>query len=395
MADGSGFKSGAEKTGFPEEDRLDSRMRALASAATSGASPYAAMVAWTDWALHLSSSPARCAALALNAFESAAKVAAFAATPPMLRQQEPPFRAQREDRRFADKAWSEAPFDTYVQAHLALEAWWRAATASLPGVSAHHLRQVEFFGRQVVQALSPANFPLTNPLVLAKTGGAMGGNWMEGADNFAFDAARALNGTQSDAYVVGENLAVTPGEVIFSNHLMELIQYRPATEQVRREPILIVPAWIMKYYILDLTPENSLIRYLTEQGFTVFCISWRNPDAEDRDISLDDYRRDGVMEAFDAVEAICGPTPIHAVGYCLGGTILSIAAAAMGGRGDKRIGTMTLLAAQTDFTEAGELTMFIDDSQLASLEDMMDAQGYLDSKQMSGVFYALRANDMV
>ncbi len=257
---------------------------------------------------------------------------------------------------------------------------------------------MEFAARQLLDMTAPSNFPLTNPEILWRTISTGGFNLVRGAQNSFADYERALGGKKpvgTEQFEVGHDVAITPGKVVFHNRLIELIQYAPAMQEVRAEPILIVPAWIMKYYILDLSPHNSLIKYLTEQGFTVFMISWKNPGPDDRDLGMDDYPVIGVMDALDAIGRILPDRKVHAAGYCLGGTLLSIAAAAMARDRDDRIATLTLLAAQTDFTEAGELMLFTDESQVTFLEDMMWEQGFLDSRQMAGAFEMLRSNDLV
>lgn len=379
-------------------DEYDRLLRGVLASANGGASYWAALQAWEDWLYHGAMSPGRSAAWALETWTNAARIAAFALDPSPSRAGRAPLTAAASDRRFRDPAWDVAPFDLFKQWQLALEASWRRATEPLEGVRAHHMRRVRFMGEQILHALAPSNFALTNPGVIdamAQSGGAC---LSQGALNWLDDMARLQRGAApfgADAFELGESLAPTSGQVVFRNDLMELVQYAPATGRVHAEPILIVPAWIMKYYILDLAPGESLISYLVSQGFTVFCISWKNPGAEDCALSLDDYRVDGVLAALDAVNKITDGAPVHGVGYCLGGTILAIAAAALDRDQNSPLCTLSLLAAQTDFAEAGELTMFIDESQVAALEDMMDRQGYLDARQMAGAFYALRANDML
>jgi polyhydroxyalkanoate synthase len=309
-----------------------------------------------------------------------------------------PFQGQSQDPRFAAADWQVFPFNVMAQSFLACEEWWNAATCDLRGPTRQHMRQVNFMTRQMLDVWAPCNLPWANPEVIHRTVVEGGQNLLRGFGYLLEDLERRMTGQPAagtERWRVGENLAVTPGRVVYRNELMELIQYAPSTEQVHPEPVLVVPAWIMKYYILDLRPENSLIRFLVDQGHTVFTVSWKNPDDRDRDFGLDDYRRLGVEAALDAIAMILPDRKVHACGYCLGGTILAIAAAKLARDDESRLASMTLLAAQTDFTEAGELMLFIDENELAYLEDMMWDQGYLDTGQMAGAFQLLRAQDLI
>ncbi|MGH1353646.1 MAG: PHA/PHB synthase family protein [Thalassovita sp.] len=380
-----------------KHETFDRALRAAMARMTSGLSPYAATAAWADWLVHLSSAPGRQVEMVEHAHQNAMKLATFW-TGQMRGDAQPPFRPKPEDHRFTDPNWQKPPFDLMQQSFLATQDWWDHATCCVPGALPQNADRVSFMVRQMLDMISPSNIPALNPQILAKARETNGQSVIDGLTLLMQDAQDAATGDShqnNGDFEVGKTLACTEGEVVFRNEIMELIQYSPQTKTVQAEPILIVPAWIMKYYILDLSPHNSLIRYLVSQGFTVFAISWVNPTAQQHDLELEDYRTNGVMAAIDAVSTIVPDQKIHACGYCLGGTILSISAATMARDKDDRLASITLLAAQTDFTEAGELMLFLDESQVAYLEDMMWDQGYLDQRQMSGAFQALRAEDLV
>lgn len=377
---------------------LDRPLHAAVARLTGGVSPTALSQAYSDWLQHFFLSPDKQIELAEKAVAQWNRFLEYCpracADPSCTHCIEPLF----QDNRFRAEAWQRWPFNAICQGFLLTQEWWHRATTGLEGVSKHHEDVVSFMARQYLDVFSPVNFAVTNPVVLETAVKQGGMNFVRGATNFWEDWRRLLTGQKpvgTEAFQVGRDVAVTPGKVVFRNRLIELIQYEPVTKEVYAEPILIAPAWIMKYYILDLSPANSLVKYLTQQGFTVFMISWKNPTREDRDLGLEDYATLGIGAALDAVEGIIPHCKVHAVGYCLGGTLLATVAAAMAGDGDDRLKSMTLLAAQTDFAEAGELMLFIDQAQVSFLEDMMAEQGFLDTKQMAAAFQLLRSNDLI
>jgi polyhydroxyalkanoate synthase len=380
-------------------DVIDRSLHASLANFTLGLSPAALGSAYLDWATHLTASPGKQAQLAVKASRKALRLARHAAQCALEGgTSEPCIEPLPQDHRFVGEAWQRWPYNLLYQSFLLQQQWWHNATTSVRGVTAQHENVVDFMSRQMLDTVSPFNYLLTNPELMQQTMREGGWNLVRGARNFVEDWTRAINHKKpvgAEAFEVGKNVAVTPGKVVFRNRLIELVQYAPTTAKTRPESVLIVPAWIMKYYILDLSPANSLVKYLVDQGFTVFMISWKNPDAEDRDLGMEDYRELGVMAALDAVTAIVPESKVHTVGYCIGGTLLSIAAAAMARDGDERLNSVTLFAAQTDFDEAGELMLFINESQIAFLEDMMWEKGYLDAKQMAGAFQLLRSNDLI
>jgi len=393
-------ESPAPAAAVPDPADFDRLLRAIVMRRNLGRSPVSLLTAMADWAGHLAFAPTLRWQLAERASEHSyrlwryALACAVGGKPPEDCSIEP----LPQDKRFVDAAWQQWPYNLIQQGFLAQQQWWHAATTSVPGVSRHHEQLASFTTRQLLDLLAPSNFIATNPVVLRETLKSGGQNLWAGAKNFVEDMQRQLSHQPpvgAEQFKVGETVAATPGKVIYRNELIELIQYAPTTGTVHPEPVLIVPAWIMKYYILDLSYENSLIRHLVGKGFTVFAISWRNPGPEHRQFGLDDYLSRGVHQSLAAIGTVVPDRPVHTVGYCLGGTLLAIAAATCGRRCDPCIGTVTLLAAQTDFADAGELTLFIDESEIQFLEDMMWSQGELDARQMAGAFHLLRSNDLI
>jgi len=375
----------------------DRAIRAAVARASRGIAWPSLVSAWADWYWHLASAPGKQMELASKAQRKASRFALYA----MESQREgsaPCIEPLPQDRRFVDPGWQEPPFNLMYQSFLLLQQWLWNATNHVKGVTRHHERVVTFTARQALDVLSPTNFIWSNPEVLRRTAETGGANLLQGGLDWWRDALAQFAGrSQVDGvnFRPGHEVAVTPGKVVLRNDLIELIQYLPSTPTVHPQPVLIITSPILKYYILDLSPHNSLVRWLVDQGHTVFMLSWRNPDQRDRELGVDHYLRLGIRAALDAAHSICGGNKLHAMGYCLGGTFLSMLAASMAGRGDDRLASLTLLAAEVDFTEAGELSIFIDDSQLAYLEDLTWEQGYLDGRQMAGAFTLLNSNDLV
>ena len=380
--------------------RLDTQARAAIARATASLSPASGLLAWLDWSAHLACSPGRQLELARLTLRQAKQLSDYLGEC-LVRgpgAAQVPVEPSAHDRRFAAPAWQQWPFRLWHQAFLLTQQWWDAATHGVAGVERHHENVAAFAARQWLDLFSPSNLPATNPLVLQRTVEQAGANLVRGVLYGIDDLERAAVGAPAAGtgkFVVGRDVAITPGKVVLRNRLVELIQYLPSTDTVHPEPVLIVPAWIMKYYILDLSPHNSLVKYLVDHGHTVFCISWLNPGAEDRDLGMDDYLMQGFHAALDAVQAVVSGRRVHAVGYCLGGTLLAAAAAAMARDGDQRLASVSLFAAQTDFSEPGELGLFIDESQVSLLEAQMAETGYLTGGQMAGAFQMLRSYDLL
>ena len=314
---------------------------------------------------------------------------------------EPVVEPEPGDHRFDDEDWSQRQyFDFWKQAYLLASNSLEDLVEETEGLDPRTKQKAEFYTKLLTGALSPSNFPLTNPEVVRETLASGGENLVQGMAHLAKDIERSddllkISQTDLDAFEVGGNLAVTPGKVVFQNDIIQLIQYAPTTETVHKTPLLIVPPWINKFYILDLVPKKSFIKHVVEQGFTVFVVSWVDPDERLAKKTFEDYMREGILAAVEAVIDATGEKKINALGYCVGGTLLGATLAYMAASDDKRIQSATFLTAQLDFEQAGDLLVFIDEAQLNSLEEMMAEVGYLDGSRMSMVFNLMRARDLI
>jgi len=366
--------------------QIDAFILSMAARAGGGLSPATFATAAFDWGLHFAMTPGRQAKTAMeltHAFSNAWAETVLGAT--------------TKEKSDADAPWRRG-LPALRRLAESLEAVAESSVDDVSSVSRRHRDLLRFQLRQIFAAAHPDNYLWTNEAAIDRTIAERGANLARGARALHEDMLAAAGVKPADrdgAFVVGDTLAATTGRVVYRNRLIELIQYAPTTEKTRSEPVLITPAWIMKYYILDLSAHNSLVRYLCDHGFTVFMISWRNPGREDAALSFDDYRRLGVLAALEAVGALLPDRRVHAVGYCLGGTLLAIAAAALARDGDRTLASLTLLAAQTDFRDPGELALFITEDQLDMLDASMEAQGYLAAEQMAGAFQMLRSRDLV
>jgi polyhydroxyalkanoate synthase subunit PhaC len=381
----------------PHADALDLPLKTALAAWAHGISPASVAGAQADWLTHLAVSPSKQVQLASSAWRKSLQWLAFA-TCASGGAGVPCAGPSSGDKRFADPAWQLPPYAALAQVFLLADQWWAEATHGVRGVSRHHEDVAAFTVRQLLDTLSPSNSPWLNPQVLRETARTGGSNLVQGAANWAHDAMALATGRRPrgvEAFRPGETVAITPGEVVFRNHLIELIQYAPSTPRVHKEPVLLVPSWIMKFYILDLTPADSLVKHLVQEGHTVFMVSWHNPGPDDSDVRMDDYLREGVLAALEAVQKLVPRTRIHAAGYCLGGTLLAMAAAWLAQQEREPLRSVSLLAAQVDFEQPGELGLFIDESQIAFLEDLMARHGYLDGREMAGAFQLINSKDLV
>jgi len=357
--------------------------------------------AFLEMTAHMMTDPAKLVQAQMNLWQDYMRLWQSTTRRLMGEPTEPVAEPDRGDRRFKHEAWDENQiFDFIKQSYLLTARWMQSTVNDVEGMDSKTAKKVDFYTRQFADAMAPSNFVVTNPAVLRATLESGGENLVNGLENLLEDIERGkgqlhIKMTEPDAFELGRDIAVTPGKVVFQNELLQLIQYTPTTETVYKTPLLIIPPWINKFYILDLRAKNSFVKWAVEQGFTVFIVSWVNPDEKLTQKSFDDYMIEGPLAALDAIKQATGEREINVIGYCLGGTLLAATLAYMHVKKDTRVKSATFLAAMTDFTEAGELGVFIDEEQLTALEEKMTEKGYLEGSHMAGTFNMLRANDLI
>lgn len=308
---------------------------------------------------------------------------------------------EKGDRRFKDKAWNEElAFDYIKQSYLLTSRWVQSTVGGVEGLDPMNKEKVDFFTRQFLSAMSPSNFALTNPAVLKKTRESGGENLLEGLENLLSDLERGrgrlkISMTDEAAFEVGKNVAASPGKVVYQNELMQLIQYEPSTEEVHRRPLLFVPPWINKFYVMDLQPKNSLIKWAVDQGHTLFIVSWVNPRGELAHKDFEDYMLEGPLAALDAIEQATGEREVNVLGFCIGGILMVATLAYLAAKGDTRVKSATFLATMVDLKDIGEVSVFIDEEQLRSLEEHVAEKGYLEGHHMAEMFNMMRENDLI
>ena len=363
--------------------------------------PFNVVGSFTRTARRLASDPGKLIRANFDLWKKQASLWQHAADRVLGRETQPAAEVPKGDRRFRGKEWEEnLVFDLIRQSYLITSDWMIQVVSDVDGLEEEDAHKVQFHTRQLTNALSPSNFLLTNPEVIKETVASRGKNLVRGMQNLRRDiqvSKGKLNimMTDPEAFEVGQNVATTPGKVVFENKLIQLIQYAPTTEQVHERPLLIVPPWINKFYILDLQPANSFIKWAVDQGYTVFVVSWANPDESHADLMMDDYMELGILEPIDAIEQATGQSEVTMIGYCVGGTLTGATLAYMAAQGDQRVKAITFFTTQFDFTEAGDLKVFIDEKQLENLDRKMSRKGYLEGSDMGTAFNLLRSNDLI
>lgn len=395
-----------DTVGAINRETLSLMMRQMAPGAINGnrpalSDPLGLGKAWIKYSTRLCSDPASVARVQMDFWQDYAALWHNAVHRSLGAEVNPVIEPSKDDRRFADGVWEEnVLFDFIKQSYLLYSRAAQGMVSGVDGLEARNAEKLEFATSQMLDALSPTNFPLTNPAVLREIVESGGRNLLNGLNNFLSDLSRSngsldISMTDKTAFELGENLAVTPGKIVYQNDLMQLIQYSPTTDRVARRPLLIIPPWMNKYYVMDLRPGNSMVQWLVDQGQTVFMISWVNPGADLADKSFDDYMLEGPLDALDAIERATGEREVNVAGYCLGGILLAATLAWMAARGDDRIKCATLLTAMVDFSDTGDVSLFINEEGLAALEAQIVDKGYLEGRKVFDTFRTLRANNLI